>query len=369
MKRACNANLTIAVTAVLLSPLASFAITNPTPQRSYVSTSGSDANNCGLAAPCRTIQAALAQTNPGGEVLVLDSGGYGNQNNGALIYITQPVTIVVPKGIYAGISPPAGFDGILVTVPATTGIVTIRGLTINGQGGNSGINIQNGAWVEVQDTTIENIATGISLANGSNLVLENSLIVNTSSNGINSVDSGMTIADSKIHDIGVNGISLTASPATATGSFARIISTSFRSINGDALFASDNANLAVHDCWFGGNANSIHVSVGTNGPTVAMIDRNFFHNTGGTHILIQSTTVGFPAHAQVLNNDMKGGSVSGIEGDGPATVLWLSGNRIYKALTGIVQSGGAIVNTHQDNFIDGGPTPVSGTLTPFTTVY
>ena len=45
--------------------------------RSYVASNGLDTNDGKLATPCRSIGAALAQTNPGGEIIVLDSAGYG----------------------------------------------------------------------------------------------------------------------------------------------------------------------------------------------------------------------------------------------------------------------------------------------------
>ena len=45
--------------------------------RSFVSGHGSDAAACTLAAPCRTFAAAYAVTVAGGEIDVLDPGGYG----------------------------------------------------------------------------------------------------------------------------------------------------------------------------------------------------------------------------------------------------------------------------------------------------
>ena len=55
--------------------------------RSFVSTLGNDASACTTSAHCRTFTRALAVTNPKGEIVVVDSGGYGPAT------ITQPVTI------------------------------------------------------------------------------------------------------------------------------------------------------------------------------------------------------------------------------------------------------------------------------------
>ena len=45
--------------------------------RTAVSSGGNDANSCALGAPCRTFSRAMSQTNDSGEILVLDSAGYG----------------------------------------------------------------------------------------------------------------------------------------------------------------------------------------------------------------------------------------------------------------------------------------------------
>jgi len=100
-------------------------------QRSFVSTTGLDANACTLAAPCRSFGTALTHTDVGGEIIVLDSGAYGR------VTITQSVTIEAPAGVYAGISVFASTNGIDVNAPGAT--VTLRGLSITGVGGNVGI--------------------------------------------------------------------------------------------------------------------------------------------------------------------------------------------------------------------------------------
>ena len=86
-------SLTLAILCAALMQDAAAAI-----QRTFVSGSGLDSNACSLAAPCRGFAAALAQTLPGGEVVVLDSAGYGP------VTISQAVTLVAPSGVYAGIS-------------------------------------------------------------------------------------------------------------------------------------------------------------------------------------------------------------------------------------------------------------------------
>jgi hypothetical protein len=95
-------------------------------QRTFVSGLGSDGGQCSRAAPCRTFTQALSQTNPGGEVYVLDSAGYGP------FTINKSVAIVAPEGVTAGISVFSG-DGISINAGGSDTII-LRGLTVNNQG-------------------------------------------------------------------------------------------------------------------------------------------------------------------------------------------------------------------------------------------
>src|SRR5271169_6076190 len=89
--------------------------------------SGSDANACNnILTPCQTFAGAVLQLNPGGEAIVLDSGGYGS------VTITQSVIIEAPPGVLAFIHPPTPVDAITVDAPGAT--VVLRGITIDGAG-------------------------------------------------------------------------------------------------------------------------------------------------------------------------------------------------------------------------------------------
>lgn len=68
----------------------------------------------------------MTATSAVGEVIVLDSGGYGSMT------ITKSVSVIAPPGVYAGISVFSG-HGITVTT-ATTDTVKLEGLAINNQG-------------------------------------------------------------------------------------------------------------------------------------------------------------------------------------------------------------------------------------------
>ena len=99
--------------------------------QTFVSAKGDDANPCEHDKPCRTIAAALAQTDAGGEVAVLDAGEYGP------FKVTRSVKVTAGGGVYAGVTATAG-DAVHVE-PPTGSAVALRGLTITGKGGERGI--------------------------------------------------------------------------------------------------------------------------------------------------------------------------------------------------------------------------------------
>src|SRR5260370_42406683 len=99
---------------------------------------GRDSNPCSRTGPWRTFGQAISQTNAGGEVVVLDSAGYG------VFTISSAVSITAPPGVYAGISVFSG-DGIDINAGASD-IVILRGLTGNNQGSSgSGLVFNGGA--------------------------------------------------------------------------------------------------------------------------------------------------------------------------------------------------------------------------------
>src|SRR3954469_17284547 len=90
--------------------------------RTWVSGLGNDANPCSLTAPCKTFAGAISKTLAGGEISVLDSGGYG------AVTIAKSITIDGGGGQVASILA-AGTNGIVINGSGIT--VTLRNLRIN----------------------------------------------------------------------------------------------------------------------------------------------------------------------------------------------------------------------------------------------
>jgi hypothetical protein len=152
MEKLCKAARIRSIASILASILFMmliFTSASAQAQRTFVSGLGSG-TTCSRTAPCRQLATALSQTNPGGEVVVLDSAGYG------VISITQAVSITAPP--YTGISVFSG-DGIDINAGASDTVI-LRGLTINNQGSTgSGIVFNTGGTLRIEGCVVNGFAS------------------------------------------------------------------------------------------------------------------------------------------------------------------------------------------------------------------
>jgi hypothetical protein len=141
--------------------------------RTWVSGVGDDANPCSRTAPCKTFAGAISKTAPGGEINVLDPGGFG------AVTITQSISIT-SVGFEAGVLV-SGTNGIIVSV-ADTDKVLLEGLDIEGLGtGLDGVKIIGGGKTTIRGCSIRNFTqNGINLVGTANAraVVEDTTILN-----------------------------------------------------------------------------------------------------------------------------------------------------------------------------------------------
>jgi Right handed beta helix region len=212
-----------------------------TTQRTFVAHDGVDNPACSLAAPCRGFAAALAATSANGEVIVLDSAGYGTMT------ITKAVSIIAPAGIYAGISVTSG-DGVTVNAGASDKVV-LRGLTINGQGGSNGIVFLQGGELNIEDCTVANLGADglvVSAAN-SNVIVKNSIFRDNAASGVSVLGGSIraTFDGIQLTNNGANGLYvLNFATAVITAS---IISGNLVGINGDGPAISITTIVSSHN--------------------------------------------------------------------------------------------------------------------------
>jgi Right handed beta helix region len=292
-------SITVSALALIAAPI---AIPAEAAQRAFVSSSGDDANTgsgCGLAAPCRSFEAAQTVVSDGGEIVALDAAGYGP------ITITKNLTLTSNPGFHAGI---AAASGDAVTI-ATAGInVTLRGLNINGTGGNNGVNMTNGARLSIENCVISNFAGG------------NGVTVTTPAT--------VRIVDSLFRDNAPRGVLLDYG-ATATISGTKVLGSGQEGIFVQSSIAGETTTAAISDSLVSGSSDAGILVTGSAGATVLVsVIRSTLTNNlesgarvngaGGTAVLTLSDSM------------VTGNPTTGLEGGGYAgsTIESLGNNTV-----------------------------------------
>jgi parallel beta helix pectate lyase-like protein len=141
---------------LLASPLALHA---QAPSKIFVASYGADSNDGSRGSPKRNFQQAHDAVAAGGQIVVLDTAGYGALN------ITKSLAVTVPPGVNGFVTVTGNNDGITINAAAVDS-VSLRGLIIEGSGSTFnqngfGIRIDSAANVAVEDCTVRNFGAGI----------------------------------------------------------------------------------------------------------------------------------------------------------------------------------------------------------------
>ncbi len=217
------------------------------PQRTFVASAGDDVNagvSCRLTAPCRSFSVAIGQTRPGGEVLVLDSAGYGP------VTITQAVSIIAPAGVYAGVSVFSG-DGVTVNA-GTSDTVVLRGLTITGVGGANGVVVNTAGSVDVGRVEISGFSgDGIKFNDGNTLILRDSISRQNGHNGFTfspAAGGTLIVERSSFDGNSNNGGTVTGTSSIDTPTLASITGSSATGNLASGFVVNAAGKLSIQDC-------------------------------------------------------------------------------------------------------------------------
>jgi hypothetical protein len=259
--------------------------------RTWVSGGGDDNNPCSRTAPCQTFEGALAQTAAGGEISVLDAGGFGT------VTITKAITINGAGTLTSILS--AGTNGIVVNAGVNDKVV-IRNVSINGTGnGTNGIRFLAGKDLTLENVTIEGF-TGrgidMSLTTTAKLFVKNSRISR-----------------------GATGIFITT-------------------ISGQAQAILDNVQLT-------GLTNGFEAAL--NGR--ATITNSMISGNASNGILASNTTSRINVDGcQITFND-----VAGVNATASGAIIRLSDSAIVSNNAGLSFVGGAVIETTGNNRVAG----------------
>lgn len=236
---------TVVALALLASTSASAQAT-----RTWVSGVGDDANPCSRTAPCKTFAGAISKTVAGGEIDVLDPGGFG------AVTITKAITID-GHASYGGVLV-SGTNGIVVSAGAGD-VVVLRGLSIQGIGtGLNGIRFLAGRALHVEDCEIAGF------------------LVTTTGNGYGiefapTAAAQLFVRGTTLHENGVADIHI-----AGTGAQAAIEKSALTNAPIGLHVASD-AKVTLHDSVVAGNAS---YGVRAEGTSQVNVDRGIVANNG-----------------------------------------------------------------------------------------
>ena len=173
-------------TSLIILAMAFSALAYAVPQRTFVSAqTGNDANvaaDCSITQPCRNFNAAVGVVAAGGEVVALDSGGYGPTT------ISKAVALTSPLGVYAAITALTAKSSAITITAASTDTVVLRGLTLTGLGGETGVNVTSVGNLHVEGCVISgfsDIGIYVNLAaDGSHIFVKDTITRNNVNAGI-----------------------------------------------------------------------------------------------------------------------------------------------------------------------------------------
>jgi hypothetical protein len=271
--------------------------------RVFVSVSGDDGNPCTGGSPCKTFQHAHDVVLAGGEISVLDSGGYGT------LTINKALSIVA-VGVQASIAIPSGGVGIAINA-GSNDKVSLRGLTLDGQGvGQDGIDFNSGEALTVEDCVVRNMLNA-----GLNFV------------SAATIDETLDISNSSFFDNGLDGVVI-------------------------ATKSSGGIYAAIERTRLHGNSIGLNVLGNTPGGTgtlyVAVTDSVSSNNNTG--FALGASAGGSPSNLS-LTHTLVEGNVTGILVQGNSTAFWLAQSTVSLNKTFGFHNIGGVINSYGDNYI------------------
>lgn len=286
--------------------------------RSFVSPEGNDGNDCTLGSPCRNLQAALAKTDPGGEIAVLGTADY---NGGTTVTIDKAISIVNPVGFEARIVPPSSGLGIEINA-GPNDAVSLRGLTIEGAG--------------VGPPTPQN---GIQFNAGKSLTIENCVGRHLAGDGIYfspNATSSLSVSNSVMSDNTDTGIYVFPSGPSSSSAASGVVTVVLNHVE-----VNNNANQGI----VVSGSNSTGMVNATVYDSVAV--GNFAIGLAALTTKGKAPTTVMLFHSVIANNSW------GLNAQGPGATIRVAHSVVTANANGWFTSDSAVVQSYGDNSIDG----------------
>ncbi len=273
-------------------------------QRSFVASTGNDANNCSRPTPCRNFARAIDTTFTGGEVVVIDSAGYGAAT------INKSITISAPAGVQASITAATG-AGITVT---GGGAVILRGLSLIGLGTASlGINYSGTGSLSVDNCILTGFTEEGINSSGTTLFVKSTIIRNGGLDGILVNGGSATIDNCRIERNGPNAPLSGGYGIYAKGNSRVMVRNTVAASNGIGFVAEDSAVLNAENCVATKNtAVGFRVGGGTVGGASTMRVSNSVATSNDIGFQQFATPTGSGTFESRENNTVRGNPIDAV---------------------------------------------------------
>ena len=328
--------------------------------RAYVSSTGSDANDCTLPHPCRLLPKAISSVASRGEIWMLDSANY----NTGQVNIDRSVTILAIPGALGSVVATGGGDAIFI---GTAGIkVTLRNLVIVPLGSsNDGIGINQASELDVEDCEVSNMtASGIAAFDAAAKVRVTSTRLRGNNSGVYARGAVVVSLD-RVTSVGNAAAGIYAD----TGSTV-IASNSILRNNTNGAYAI-NSRLSLV-----GTQSDANVTAGVyadSKSTVSARDSGFAYN--GSYGVIGNAVPGDITEVALAHNSASGSNVGyrvAAAGTGQ-TLMFAEGNQCHSCFSVFQFAGGtgteAILSAGNNSRLNSAIPADNGTLTPLATPF
>ena len=287
--------------------------------RTWVSGVGDDANPCSRTAPCKTFAGAISKTAAGGEISVLDPGGYG------AVTITKAISIINDYSGEAGVLA-SGTNGVTVNAGAND-VVILRGIVIDGAPpatpGLNGIRFLAGASLHVQKCLIKNfVSTAAGAGNG---------ILFAPSSG----SSELHVADTTFINNGA--------AAAAAGGAVQVAPT-----------GSGSAAVSINRVEMQNNRSGLVISTtATSGTVIGSINNITAVGGSAQGVAAVTNAAGGTAATMIVNNSIVSNNNLGASANGNAAVILLGGSILTGNTTATSAQNSGTVSSYKNNLING----------------
>jgi hypothetical protein len=278
--------------------------------QTFVSGAGDDANACTRAAPCKTFAGAITKTNAGGDIICLNSAGYG------AVTIVKSISILCdgnPGGIAVSSS------GAITVNAASTDVVVLSGLELDGLGAAiTGINASSMGALHLRNVSVRNFTSA-------------GLIFLPVSNA------RLYVTDSVFAENGVGGLNTDAA---------------IRVQPQPGVAATVHVSRVRMENNF--NGMSVNTVTSTTGSAKVAIDDSVMSGNASNGFLALAGTTGAPLNATIAGSMISGNFGAGVSAQTGALAIVRMGNSMISAnAIGISATNGAQVRSFGDNQVAG----------------